>query len=119
MEKIKLTLIASDSKKEELADHLQEIRKAFDVLESPTGKDFTQDTNVLLLGGDGSLNHLINNFQDEVLSKMKVIYFPTGSANDFARSLDILPAPPSLDKIKSVLSLNKIISIPYGASDIK
>lgn len=102
--KEKLALIASDAKKEEFKIELADLESEY---------EFAEDAeNILLLGGDGSLNHLVNNFSLSELSKRKIIYFPTGSANDFARSLKIIPNAPTTAKIKSVLNQNKMITIP-------
>ncbi|MCD7737711.1 MAG: acylglycerol kinase family protein, partial [Lachnospiraceae bacterium] len=40
--------------------------------------------HIILLGGDGSLNELINGITD--FSRVIVSYIPTGSGNDFARA---------------------------------
>ena len=41
-----------------------------------------------VLGGDGTVNETINVLTD-VLAKIRLVYFPTGSSNDLARALDI------------------------------
>jgi len=43
---------------------------------------------VCVLGGDGTVNETINVLTD-VLAKIRLVYFPTGSSNDLARALDI------------------------------
>ena len=45
------------------------------------------DYNLIVLGGDGSLNEAINGIRD--LTRVTLGYIPTGSGNDFARSVGI------------------------------
>ena len=45
------------------------------------------DLNLIILGGDGSLNEAINGIRD--LSRVTLGYIPTGSGNDFARSVGL------------------------------
>jgi len=44
------------------------------------------DTTVILCGGDGTLNKFINNTAD-ITVNCKLLYFPCGSGNDFAREV--------------------------------
>ena len=51
-------------------------------------KYITKDeADVILIGGDGTLNVFINSVED--FSKLRLGFLPCGSANDFAKSLDI------------------------------
>jgi len=46
----------------------------------------TEDDKLILCGGDGTLNRFIN-LTDEVDIKADILYYPTGSGNDFAFDL--------------------------------
>lgn len=46
----------------------------------------TDDDYIILCGGDGTLNRFIN-LTDEVEIDREILYFPTGSGNDFAHDL--------------------------------
>lgn len=66
--------------------------------------------NIVVLGGDGTLNEVINgivNFDDVTLG-----YIPSGSSNDLARSLGIPKDP--LKSLSNVLKPNKFIYLDYG-----
>lgn len=47
--------------------------------------------NIIVLGGDGTVNEVINGIND--FSKVLLGYIPSGSSNDFARSLGISSDP--------------------------
>ncbi len=73
-----------------------------------------QDTegvkNIVVLGGDGTLNEVINgigSYEDVILG-----YIPSGSSNDLARSLKIPKNP--LKSLSNVLKPNKFIYLDYG-----
>jgi YegS/Rv2252/BmrU family lipid kinase len=76
--------------------------------------------NIVVLGGDGTLNEVINgidNYEDVILG-----YIPSGSSNDLARSLRIPKNP--LKSLSNVLKPNRFIYLDYGEmifedSDIK
>ncbi len=65
---------------------------------------------VLILGGDGTLNYLINNIS--TFKNIKVLYFPSGTANDFARSLRLNPVTPSLQVVQDILENSALVPIP-------
>ena len=46
----------------------------------------TDDTAVIIAGGDGTLNRFINSVED--LPKNDILYFPAGSGNDFMHDLE-------------------------------
>lgn len=62
---------------------------------------------IIALGGDGTINEVINGIQD--LSLVTLGYIPTGSSNDFARSYG-LPTEPkeALENILSAKSISKM-----------
>lgn len=53
------------------------------------GADDSPDpTNLVVFGGDGTLNYVLNGIRD--FSKVRIGYVPAGTGNDFARDIDIL-----------------------------
>lgn len=73
----------------------------------------TEDGNVhtlVALGGDGTVNEVINGIHD--LEKVTFGYIPTGSGNDFAKGLK-LPIVP-LDALKLILNPVKIQKVDVG-----
>ncbi|HHT98005.1 MAG TPA: diacylglycerol kinase family lipid kinase, partial [Clostridiales bacterium] len=65
---------------------------------------------IIVLGGDGTLNEVINGVLD--FSKIFLGYIPSGSSNDFARSLKI-PRDP-LAALSNILKPNHFTSLDYG-----
>lgn len=66
--------------------------------------------NIVVLGGDGTFNEVINgidSFEDVILG-----YIPSGSSNDLARSLKIPKNP--LQALSNVLKPNKFLYLDYG-----
>lgn len=71
--------------------------------------------NIVVLGGDGTLNEVINgidNYGNVILG-----YIPSGSSNDLARSLKIPRKP--IKSLENVLRPNKFIYLDYGEIDFK
>jgi len=67
-------------------------------------KDYKEEYDVLLVcGGDGTLNQAIQGIY-ETNKKVQVAYIPTGTSNDFARSLNI-----SFDKLHISKNINEYI----------
>lgn len=50
-------------------------------------KDIPEDEDVILTGGDGSLNHFANDVGDEEIPN-NIYYFPTGTGNDFMKDVE-------------------------------
>lgn len=71
-------------------------------------ENISADGLVLVVGGDGSLNYLCNLLPDE--GRFKVLYVPSGTANDFAKALGISPSTHK-DMI-SVTKNSPLVSIP-------
>ena len=63
-------------------------------LQSIDYKDFlaplTAEDTVVLCGGDGTLNHFAND-SEGVDVKCEILYYPSGSGNDFAHDIDLEP----------------------------
>lgn len=77
-------------------------------------KDITStdlSRNIIVLGGDGTVNEVINGIQD--FEKVTFGYIPTGSSNDFARGLS-LPVKPK-EALETILSPKQMTNIDIGA----
>ena len=101
----RLRILASDKQLEKHREFISEVEMCYRIASiEETG------VPVLLLGGDGSINHLLKCLAHE--KDLEVLYFPTGTANDFARSLKIMPTPPHVEKIEAILRQNQTINVP-------
>ena len=69
---------------------------------------------IVVLGGDGTVNEVINGITD--FSKVCLSYIPSGSSNDFARSLHISGNPK--DALATVLAPEQQIRVDIGELDI-
>jgi YegS/Rv2252/BmrU family lipid kinase len=65
-------------------------------------KSNNQDVKLIILGGDGTINDVINSLSVQQLDKTSIGYIPTGSSNDFARSLRIPNDP--IYNLKKILN---------------
>jgi YegS/Rv2252/BmrU family lipid kinase len=66
--------------------------------------------NIIVLGGDGTVNEVINGIPD--LSEVLLGYIPSGSSNDLARSL-MIPKDPVL-ALDNILKPKKFKYLDYG-----
>lgn len=76
-------------------------------------REITSDLNrhtIVVLGGDGTINEVVNGITD--LALVTLGYIPTGSSNDFARSLG-LPADP-LTALDNILRPSRYLSVNIG-----
>lgn len=69
-----------------------------------------EEHTFVILGGDGTLDEVLNGISD--FDKIKIGYIPTGSSNDFARSLN-LPTDPA-KALDSILSATTTKSLDVG-----
>lgn len=69
-----------------------------------------QAHTIIVLGGDGTVNEVVNGIA--YLSKTTLGYIPTGSSNDFARSLCI-PTDP-LTALDNILRPSRYLSVNIG-----
>lgn len=88
---------------------VSEIKKSFN-LESIENYDPKRESKIILLGGDGSINYLINLIDD--LSKAQILYIPTGTANDFAKSIKLNRKIENAQQIKDIFDNAHTLSIP-------
>lgn len=74
----------------------------------------TGSKNIVVLGGDGTINEVINGITD--FDCVTLSYIPSGSSNDFARSLGI-PSDP-LEALSIVLSPSRQVQTDIGEVEI-
>lgn len=66
--------------------------------------------NIVILGGDGTFNEVINGIED--FSEVLLGYIPSGSSNDLARSLGIPKDP--IASLNNILKPTKFKYLDYG-----
>lgn len=59
-----------------------------DVVYSNLFAELKEDDNLIICGGDGTLNRFVNDTK-EMGFKCKVLYYPTGTGNDFLKDINI------------------------------
>jgi diacylglycerol kinase (ATP) len=64
----------------------------------------------VVIGGDGTLNYFANNFCDDSLQN--IIYFPMGTANDFAKNFHLQEVVPSVARVKDCFQSNFYVKLP-------
>lgn len=79
-----------------------------DVNDILTSLQHGQELEVLLIGGDGTINLAVNAIQD--FSKVKIGYIPSGSGNDFGRGMGITR--------DAALALNSILKPGFRKVDV-
>jgi len=77
-------------------------------------KNVTGSKNIVVLGGDGTINEVMNGITD--FENVTLSYIPSGSSNDFARSLGI-PSNPK-DALSIALSPKKQVQADIGEVEI-
>ena len=70
-----------------------------------------------VVGGDGTLNEVVNGLADTEYSHITLGYIPTGSGNDFARGLHLSSDVQSC--MDSILAPREIVSVDLGLSRTK
>ena len=63
-----------------------------------------QTINLIVLGGDGTVNEVLQAFRAEDFDRVRFIYIPTGSSNDLARAMGRSEAPEVL--VKKLINSN-------------
>lgn len=109
-------LVGSTSQLNKHAVFLDELESCYKIMPYDSCNSLTDSldkTTFVVLGGDGALNFFVNNLprltQDQ---KPRVVYFPTGTANDFARSLKLSITEPTFEKFLSILENGSTLSVP-------
>ncbi len=103
---------ANENAKDKYAEFFGTLKNKLSAREY-SSKNISNNSVIILLGGDGTLNYLLQNLPEGVADKIKsIIYFPAGTANDFARSLHIEATIPTLSKTLSILEGQKRLVVP-------
>lgn len=74
-------------------------------------KDVVESVNIVILGGDGTINEVVNGIID--FDKVRLGVIPTGTGNDFARNLGIKGTTEEL--IHDILKSDKGTKLDIGA----
>ena len=114
MKKLNLYFSISNSQKESHTDFLKNVSSRFNLINifDSIDQEKLVTEELLLLGGDGSLNYLVNKLGKKLLNKLKIIYIPTGTANDFSRSLNLSKPHFNYEFISEIINRNTYIQIP-------
>jgi len=102
-----LILCASEPQKENYINFVEELKIKYSLKGM---EELSDKSTVILLGGDGSLNHLVNHLGDK--NNLNILYIPTGTANDFAKSLNRQEFVPTVKLIEEVIENSPRIEIP-------
>ncbi len=102
-------LSGSKQKLEFYSDFVKELKNKSNCL-SINEIDDSSEGLLIVLGGDGSLNYLVNNIKD--FSRFNIVYIPCGTANDFARSIKLKSVQPSWSLLKEITRNSPLIKIP-------
>ena len=112
----KILLAASDAQVSTHNDFLNEVDKCYEIVRQSEKGDQSELENIdqaLILGGDGTLNYFVNHYPfNETNNIVNVLYFPVGTANDFARSLKLIPTLPDFEKFVSIMENSATVEIP-------
>ena len=93
-----LILCASESQKDNYSDFVEDLQMKYAL----KGMDeLSNQSTIILLGGDGSLNYLVNHLNNK--NNLNILYLPTGTANDFAKSLNRQDFVPTVKLIEEVI----------------
>ena len=97
----RIILCCSEAQTQEYQIFVDELKSQKDCvfLDDVDPNDFRDSDCHIVLGGDGSLNYLLNQTNRE---NSKVIYFPTGTANDFARGLNLTQIEPQTSLLETI-----------------
>lgn len=68
-------------------------------------KGIPEEDKVVIAGGDGTLNYLVNHVPEEMIKSRKIGYFPAGTGNDFATEMGIQPGQLMEDVGKYLVNL--------------
>lgn len=63
-------------------------RNAASITRAILEKDSSEDIRLMILGGDGTVNEVLQGFSDADFDRVVLTYIPTGSSNDLARAND-------------------------------
>jgi diacylglycerol kinase family enzyme len=107
----KIFIIASSKKRQLYSSFLDDLKSKFEIIQDP--KKIENDSLLVVMGGDGTLNFLVNNLPEKIkIETLRVIYFALGTANDFAKSLRLPETEPSLQLVLDIIRGSSLINVP-------
>jgi len=83
---------------------------AYKCIRQLTSKDFPKPLHLIILGGDGTVNEVLNGIQD--FDTTILTYLPCGSSNDFARDMKLTDRPEEM--LKHLLTTKTVTNMDYG-----
>lgn len=76
--------------------------------------NYTQLDKLIVIGGDGTLHHIVNILHQEHLN-IPIGYIPAGTGNDFCRGLSLSDTPQGM--LQRILNSTQPINIPILSTD--
>ena len=116
-EKTNIIICCGEDKSEYHKQFINALSKQFNVSFFKKSSFYKKTDTILTIGGDGTLNFLINNLNlkdDSTNEELpKILYYPDGTANDFAKSLNYPQWEKlSVKRICDIINKNSFIHIP-------
>lgn len=102
-------ICASDKQKEQFKSLIEDLNDLY-LVKNLNSKNSKNESVIIVLGGDGSLNYLVNLLDS--ISNQKILYFPAGTANDFAKSLKINRSAINVNIIRDIIENAPLIDVP-------
>lgn len=88
---------------------------AYKCVRQLTSKDFPKPLHLIVLGGDGTINEVLNGIQD--FENTILTYLPAGSSNDLARDMEVNTMPAAL--LYKCLKTKQCCLMDYGTTHYK
>ena len=101
-------LFLSDTKYSELEDILKPLEDELSITRFDLS-NHSYDDILLVLGGDGTLNYLA---QMDFQIAPRIIYFPSGTANDFARTLNFSHQELTKKTLEDIKQNSQLLEVP-------
>lgn len=86
------------------------VRIVHDLMVSINGQDLAAPVRLIVLGGDGTLNEVLQGITD--FDKVQIGYIPTGSSNDMARDLKLPKSP--VETLENILACKDAMKMDIG-----
>ena len=90
------------------------IRIAREITEELPADANAADNIIVPVGGDGTLNEVLNGICD--MSKVTIGYIPVGTGNDFARGAGLSKDP--IEAVDAILAGDTVMNMDYGVAEI-
>ncbi|WP_129044839.1 diacylglycerol/lipid kinase family protein [Companilactobacillus metriopterae] len=78
----------------------------------------TDNKKILVLGGDGTLNQVLNGVKNSKNPETPIAYLPAGSGNDFSRGIKIKNLD-TIDALKQIIKMDNPLKIDIGKASSK